>query len=136
MAALAPGEDAVYSGGCITHFQRLTRWASPGKVLYIGDHLASDLAVPAKRHGWRTLMVLDELSEEVPPLPLPPPPAANGGSAGGALMCRLVVDQPDVQNCIPDRARQAHLGTTRQPSALTHWPAALAQPELGGTIGR
>ena len=51
--------------GNIAEFQRLTRqagWgAAPGKVLYVGDHLASDLAEPATRHGWRTLMVLDEV---------------------------------------------------------------------------
>ena len=55
----------LHGVGNIAEFQRLTRqagWgAAPGKVLYVGDHLASDLAEPATRHGWRTLMVLDEV---------------------------------------------------------------------------
>ncbi|XP_014673555.1 PREDICTED: 5'-nucleotidase domain-containing protein 3-like [Priapulus caudatus] len=54
----------IYSEGNIDHFKRMTGWVG-SKVLYFGDHVYSDLADPAIRHGWRTGAIIPELEHEI-----------------------------------------------------------------------
>lgn len=59
---LKPG--CVYNGGSIQLFEKLTG-ARGNKVLYVGDHIFSDVVVSKQRHFWRTLLVVRELESEV-----------------------------------------------------------------------
>ena len=56
---------AVYHGGSLAELNRLTHGAlGGGRVLYVGDHVFSDLRRPA-RSGWRTCAIISELEVEV-----------------------------------------------------------------------
>lgn len=55
--------DAVYQGGNILDFERMTG-ARGEQVLYIGDHIYGDILRLKKAHVWRTAMVLQELENE------------------------------------------------------------------------
>lgn len=57
-------QGCVYNGGSIALFQRLTG-AKGDKVLYVGDHIFSDVVVSKQRHFWRTLLVVRELEHEI-----------------------------------------------------------------------
>ena len=54
----------VYNGGSIKLFQELTG-AIGNQVLYVGDHIFSDVVVSKQRHFWRTLLVVRELEHEI-----------------------------------------------------------------------
>lgn len=54
----------VYNGGSIKLFQELTG-AIGNQVLYVGDHIFSDVVVSKRRHFWRTLLVVRELEKEI-----------------------------------------------------------------------
>ncbi len=54
----------VYSGGSIELFEKLTG-ARGDKVLYVGDHIFSDVVVSKQRHFWRTLLVVREMEHEI-----------------------------------------------------------------------
>jgi len=54
----------VYNGGSMSVFSRLS--GSVGQdVLYVGDHIFSDVIVSKKQHRWRNLLVIRELADEV-----------------------------------------------------------------------
>lgn len=55
--------DRVYHGGSLEDFTKLTG-ARGSDVLYIGDHIFGDV-VKSKRQGWRTLLVIRELDDEL-----------------------------------------------------------------------
>jgi hypothetical protein len=38
---------------------------SPNSVLYVGDHIFADIIVSKKAQGWRNLLVIRELEEEL-----------------------------------------------------------------------
>ncbi len=60
---LLPGH--VYYGGSFAELNRLTRGGFQGQhVLYLGDHVFSDLSKPS-RIGWRTGAIINELEREV-----------------------------------------------------------------------
>jgi HAD superfamily 5'-nucleotidase-like hydrolase len=59
---LEPGE--IYTGGSMSEFHRLTG-IDGHKVLYLGDHLFSDIAEPSQISGWRTGMIVSELAKEI-----------------------------------------------------------------------
>jgi HAD superfamily 5'-nucleotidase-like hydrolase len=61
--ALLPGH--VYYGGSFAELNRLTGGGFQGQhVLYLGDHVFSDLSKPS-RIGWRTGAIIHELEREV-----------------------------------------------------------------------
>ncbi|HET8938697.1 MAG TPA: HAD-IG family 5'-nucleotidase [Polyangiales bacterium] len=54
----------VYLGGSQAEFERLT--GVPGdRVLYVGDHIYGDVLRAKKQSAWRTLMIIQELSDEL-----------------------------------------------------------------------
>ncbi|KAL6047837.1 Cytosolic purine 5'-nucleotidase [Balamuthia mandrillaris] len=55
----------VYNGGSMTLFNSLAGIQNPGQVLYVGDHIFSDIIVSKKTQGWRNLLVVRELDHEV-----------------------------------------------------------------------
>merc|ERR1711991_1311727 len=57
-------QGKVYNGGSIDQFQKLTG-AVGNQVLYVGDHIFSDVVVSKQRHFWRTLLVVRELEREI-----------------------------------------------------------------------
>eukprot|EP00249_Psilotum_nudum_P021412 c28101_g12_i1 orf=665-1696(-) len=56
-------EHCVYYHGCLKSFIEITKWKGP-EVLYLGDHLYSDLRGPSKA-GWRTAAIIRELEREI-----------------------------------------------------------------------
>jgi 5'-nucleotidase len=61
-AVLAWG--GVYSGGCLDDFMRLID--EPGEhVLYVGDHIYSDIVSSKLESTWRTALIVRELEEEL-----------------------------------------------------------------------
>ncbi|KAJ1918165.1 hypothetical protein IWQ60_007576 [Tieghemiomyces parasiticus] len=59
---LKPGE--VYQGGNLALFSRFTGW-SGHRVMYIGDHVFSDLRDPTLQQGWKTGAIIEELTREI-----------------------------------------------------------------------
>jgi hypothetical protein len=54
----------VYIGGSQAAFERLT--GVPGdRVLYVGDHIFGDVLRAKKQSAWRTLMIIQELTDEL-----------------------------------------------------------------------
>jgi len=58
-----PGQ--VYSGGSLEVFNKFTNVTSPNSVLYVGDHIFADIIVSKKAQGWRNLLVIRELDDEL-----------------------------------------------------------------------
>lgn len=54
----------VYSGGSCDSFRRLVK-ARGKDVLYIGDHIFGDVLRSKKSRGWRTFLVIPELTHEL-----------------------------------------------------------------------
>jgi len=54
----------VYSGGCMQEFVKLTGW-SGSDVIYMGDHIYSDLSKPNKFASWKTAAIIKELEHEI-----------------------------------------------------------------------
>lgn len=61
--SLAPGR--VYHGGNARAFQRSTGFKGD-EILYIGDHLYSDIIRSKGLFNWRTMLVVEELEVELP----------------------------------------------------------------------
>ena len=56
----------VLLGGSLAELGRLTGWGGIGKqVLYVGDHVHTDLRVPRRKAGWATAAILRELEHEL-----------------------------------------------------------------------
>jgi HAD superfamily 5'-nucleotidase-like hydrolase len=54
----------VYMGGSQAEFEKLT--GVPGdRVLYVGDHIYGDVLRAKKQSAWRTLMIIQELTDEL-----------------------------------------------------------------------
>ncbi|KAK2563005.1 5'-nucleotidase domain-containing protein 2 [Acropora cervicornis] len=62
VSALCKGQ--VYMEGNIDQFMNFTGWFGPN-VLYLGDHVYSDLRDPVLHHGWRTGAIIPELEAEI-----------------------------------------------------------------------
>ncbi len=54
----------LYEGGSATIFTEQMN-VDPDQVLYIGDHIYSDIVRIKKDSGWRTALVIEELSSEI-----------------------------------------------------------------------
>jgi 5'-nucleotidase len=54
----------IYLGGSQAEFEKLTQ--VPGdRVLYVGDHIYGDVLRAKKQSAWRTLMIIQELTDEL-----------------------------------------------------------------------
>jgi len=54
----------VYQGGSLPEFQRLMG-VRGDRVLYVGDHIYGDVLRAKKESSWRTLMIIQEMSDEL-----------------------------------------------------------------------
>ena len=54
----------VYQGGSLSEFEQLMQ-VSGDRILYVGDHIFGDVLRAKKTSAWRTLMVIQELSDEL-----------------------------------------------------------------------
>lgn len=59
---LKPGR--VYNGGTANMVERLFN-TSRERILYVGDHVFTDVSIAKASNRWRTLLVLQELEDEV-----------------------------------------------------------------------
>uniref|UniRef100_A0A0D9ZDT0 5'-nucleotidase n=1 Tax=Oryza glumipatula TaxID=40148 RepID=A0A0D9ZDT0_9ORYZ len=55
----------IYQGGNVGHLHRLLSVASSSQILYVGDHIYGDILRSKKVLGWRTMLVIPELEQEV-----------------------------------------------------------------------
>ena len=58
-------EGKVYHGGNAYSFQRSTNLAGDD-ILYVGDHIFGDIMKSKGTLNWRTMLIMDELEEELP----------------------------------------------------------------------
>ncbi len=54
----------IYRGGSLAEFEKLTSEAGD-RVLYVGDHIYGDVLRAKKESAWRTLMIIQELTDEL-----------------------------------------------------------------------
>ena len=62
-AALAAGK--VFQGGNWNHLHRMLRLRTGSQLLYVGDHMYSDILRSKRTLGWRTVLIVPELLHEV-----------------------------------------------------------------------
>lgn len=55
----------VFQGGNVAHLHKLLSVGASSQVLYVGDHIYGDILRSKKVLGWRTMLVVPELEEEV-----------------------------------------------------------------------
>eukprot|EP01125_Pyxidicula_operculata_P018530 TRINITY_DN6584_c0_g1_i1.p2 TRINITY_DN6584_c0_g1~~TRINITY_DN6584_c0_g1_i1.p2 ORF type:complete len:241 (+),score=63.65 TRINITY_DN6584_c0_g1_i1:882-1604(+) len=58
-------KSAVYSGGNLKMLEKLAGIKAGNSVLYVGDHIFSDVMISKKKHAWRTLLIIPELYNEL-----------------------------------------------------------------------
>ena len=61
--ALAAGK--VFQGGNWNHLHRMLRLRTGSQLLYVGDHMYSDILRSKRTLGWRTVLIVPELFDEV-----------------------------------------------------------------------
>jgi 5'-nucleotidase len=54
----------IYLGGSQAEFEKLTQ-VTGDRVLYVGDHIFGDVLRAKKQSAWRTLMIIQELTDEL-----------------------------------------------------------------------
>ncbi len=64
MAVEALARGSIYQGGNIRELERLMG-ASGDAVLYVGDHIYGDVLRAKKESAWRTVMIIQEMEEEL-----------------------------------------------------------------------
>jgi len=62
-AALAAGK--VFQGGNWNHLHRMLNLQTGSALMYVGDHMYSDILRSKRTLGWRTLLIVPELYHEV-----------------------------------------------------------------------
>jgi len=55
----------VYQGGNYSHVHKILGLTSGSQCLYVGDHIFGDILKSKKTVGWRTMLVVNELEDEV-----------------------------------------------------------------------
>eukprot|EP00271_Cylindrocystis_brebissonii_P011347 TRINITY_DN2870_c0_g1_i1.p1 TRINITY_DN2870_c0_g1~~TRINITY_DN2870_c0_g1_i1.p1 ORF type:complete len:826 (+),score=111.88 TRINITY_DN2870_c0_g1_i1:747-3224(+) len=55
----------VFQGGNVSHLYKMLGIGAGAQVLYVGDHIYGDILRSKKLLGWRTMLVVPELNEEV-----------------------------------------------------------------------
>ena len=80
----------VFQGGNWAHLHRLLGLSSGSQLMYVGDHMYSDILRSKRTLGWRTVLIIPELDTEVREMelaeesrrhvqvPRHAPPRANG----------------------------------------------------------
>jgi 5'-nucleotidase len=64
-AASALSDGKVFQGGNWNHLHRLLKLSTGSALLYVGDHMYSDILRSKRTLGWRTLLIVPELTHEV-----------------------------------------------------------------------
>jgi HAD superfamily 5'-nucleotidase-like hydrolase len=54
----------IYTGGCLVELERLLEVRSD-HILYVGDHIYGDVLRAKKESAWRTLMIIQEMTDEL-----------------------------------------------------------------------
>ncbi len=55
----------VYQGGHFRHLHEMLRVSKGSEILYVGDHIYGDILRSKKELGWRTMLVIQELEDEI-----------------------------------------------------------------------
>ena len=58
------GRDRMFRGGCLPEFEQLLR-VRGDHILYVGDHIYGDVLRAKKESAWRTLMIIQEMTDEL-----------------------------------------------------------------------
>lgn len=58
------GPDKIIAGGNITHLENALG-CSGNDILYVGDHIYGDLITSKRNQNWRTMLVVEELEQEL-----------------------------------------------------------------------
>ena len=64
-AALALANGKVFQGGNWNHLHRMLQLTTGSNLLYVGDHMYSDILRSKRTLGWRTLLIVPELRDEI-----------------------------------------------------------------------
>ena len=59
------GGDKVFQGGHWQDLHKIMQISSGEKVLYVGDHMYSDILRSKRSLGWRTCLIIPELDREL-----------------------------------------------------------------------
>ncbi|MFN8672231.1 MAG: HAD-IG family 5'-nucleotidase [Candidatus Sericytochromatia bacterium] len=57
-------KDRIYAKGNFTDFETIIN-SKGDEILYVGDHIYGDILRSNKESGWRTVLVIEELEEEI-----------------------------------------------------------------------
>lgn len=63
MVLQAPGK--VFQGGCWQDLHRVLQVSCGDRILYVGDHMYSDILRSKRTLGWRTCLIIPELEDEL-----------------------------------------------------------------------
>jgi len=55
----------IYCCGNLDNLEKMSEIVAGNSVLYVGDHIFSDVLISKKRHAWRTLLIIPELEYEL-----------------------------------------------------------------------
>lgn len=58
-------EGKVLQGGSYIHLQEILSLNTGSEVLYVGDHMFSDILRSKRQLGWRTMLIIPELTHEI-----------------------------------------------------------------------
>ena len=58
-------ENKVYQGGHFRHLHEMLKVSKGSEILYVGDHIYGDILRSKKELGWRTMLVIQELEQEI-----------------------------------------------------------------------
>jgi len=64
-AAALLGQGKVFQGGNWNHLHKLLNLQSGADLMYVGDHMYSDILRSKRTLGWRTMLVIPELADEL-----------------------------------------------------------------------
>ena len=57
--------DSTFQGGCWADLHNMMEISSGDRILYVGDHVYSDILRSKRTLGWRTCLIIPELEEEL-----------------------------------------------------------------------
>ena len=84
LAQRALSEGKVFQGGNWNHLHRMLRLQTGSALMYVGDHMYSDILRSKRTLGWRTVLMVPELCHEVSMLE-----RSEGERALAVLSCPL-----------------------------------------------
>ena len=64
-AAAVLAEGKVFQGGNWNHLHRMLQLSTGSALMYVGDHMYSDILRSKRTLGWRTVLIVPELYHEV-----------------------------------------------------------------------